>query len=693
MPWGFISEKKKILSKFNPNYLDFLAQPKRQTQSLHSKRTNHVVQMDGFVTHLCDVHRVNEDLPQHRLNRSQSLDHDLSALKNGDQNTSVEQPSNHKLKQINVTEKTEIQTKENELYSTSSDNVDELDTIRESTPPSPSDVIAQSENDGKIEVAPCTSKESDIENDSGCGSSIHEIPCAESSTGAARLSFKSLAGGNSASRNELCVTNTDETLSLSCSSNSFENKTQDDYTECNSYPKALARYENIVKRYSLKRRSQAEEDTFQRLIQLAKDGMSYEALKVFENFECAMENAEMNTKPILSRSGSKVLLASVDSSKELPDSEPSADIEDTTERNLPSGEDGIHVIQSEVNVSSRDNIEGRALMGNTHAQVDSGVLPSSTSILLSENQQRSIDDGDDSIESALSSSEPSKGQLSVDGTDSTRILPSPGLPVFNFTVPSVDVATKASENDTGKNKSAGEFQARKLKRRTKKQVSFETLPAKEVGQHFAHDSSNGIKSLTCDKTSGFIHEFTDIVKLERKKAFLSVESLATGYPLDKGEQNGTESSTRENSSEETQTIQSTFVQRTSAPKMYSLKVPSLETLHLPSQSSSNKYQKRTRSFSATIRRRLSFRSRQSSDDTDVESGSPEREAAKSKHLKVFRSFRVNKRTKSNSTDSQIWDLESNEANGYRPTFDRIFSEKTEEPIFSDVPFTIPEIGD
>lgn len=681
--------KKKILSKFNPKYLDFLAQPKRQTQSLHSKRADHVVQMDGFVTHLCDVHRVNEDLPQHRLNRSQSLDHDLSVLKNGDQNTSVEQPSNHKLKKINVTEKTEIQAKENELYSTSSDNVDvvELDAIRESTSPSPSDVIA-SENDGKIDVAPCTSKESDIENDSGCGSSIHEIPFAESSTGVARLSFKSLADGNCASRNEPCVINNDETLSLSCSSNSFENKA--DLTEWNSYPKTLAGYENIVKRYSLKRRSQAEVDAFQRLIQLAKEGMSDEALKVFENFECAMENAEINTKPILSRSDSEELLASGDSSKELPDSEPSADIEDTTERNLPSGEDGIHVIQSEVNVSLHDNTEGRALMGNTHAQVDSGVLLSSTNILLSENKQRSIDDGDDSIESALSSS---KGrQLSVDGTDSTRTLPSPGFPVFDLTVPSADVATKASENNTGKSKSAGrgagEFQARKLKRRTKKQVSFETLPAaKEV------DSSNGTKSLTCDNTSGFTHEFTDVVKLERKKAFLSVESLATGYPLDKGEPNRTESSTRENSSEETQTMQSTFVQRTSATKMYSLKVPSLETLHLPSQSSPDKYQKRNRSFSATIRRRLSFRSRQSSDDADVESGSPEREVAKSKHLRVFRSFRVNKRTKSNSTDSQIWDLESNEANGYRPTFDRIFSEKTEEPDFSEVPFTIPEIID
>lgn len=611
--------------------------------------------MDGIVTHVCDVHRVNEDLHHHTINRSQTLEHDdLNVLENRE-NASIEQPSNHELKKINVTEKsasTDTEKKGNELYSTSSDNI-RVDAIRGSTSPSPSDVSA-SENDGKMDVAPCTSKESDVENDSGCGSSIHEIPCvAEPLTGIVRLSFKSL-GGNTASRNELSVTNTDKRPSLSCSSNSFENKTLTEVTKCNSYPKA--RYKDIVKRYSLsKRRSQAEEDAFQKLIQLAKEGMSDEALKVFD---CAMENA-VNTKPILSRGGSKELLDSVGSSIELPDSAPSAD-----------GEEGIDVILSEVNLSLHDSTGGCALMGNTHHQGDSGVLLSSTDVLLSEKQQRSINDGDDSINSALSS-ERNKGQSSVDGTDSTRTLPS----VFQLTTTS-DVATKASENNTGRNKSAGEFQARKLKRRTKKQVSFESLPGRGVGQHPAHDSSNGV---TCDKTS---------VKLERKKTFLSVESLDTEYPLDKGEANRIESSTRENGSEETQTMHST-----SATKMYSLKVPSLETLQLSSQSSSEKYQKRTRSFSATIRRRMSFRKSQNSDDADVESGLSERDVAKSKQPKAFRSFRVNKRMKSSSIDSQIFDLESNEANGFRPMFDRIFSEKTEEPAFSDVPFTIPEISD
>ena len=115
-------------------------------------------------------------------------------------------------------------------------------------------------------------------------------------------------------------------------------------------------------------------------------------------------------------------------------------------------------------------------------------------------------------------------------------------------------------------------------------------------------------------------------------------------------------------------------------KMLGLKVPSLETLHLPSQTSDQT--NRARSFSATIRRKLSFRER--SDDMDK---------MNNKKLKVFRSFRVNrkKKTKAEETSQSTGCL--SDPKQYLSAIDKIFHENTGSAIFSDVPFTIPEISE
>ena len=123
------------------------------------------------------------------------------------------------------------------------------------------------------------------------------------------------------------------------------------------------------------------------------------------------------------------------------------------------------------------------------------------------------------------------------------------------------------------------------------------------------------------------------------------------------------------------------------------KVPSLETLHLPSHVQATEQNNRTRSFSATIRRKLSFRERISSDDVDVQKQGP---VANNKKLKVFRSFRVNRKKKPKAFKAE----ETSQSTGclsdpkqYLSTIDKIFHENTGSAIFSDVPFTIPEISE
>lgn len=126
--------------------------------------------------------------------------------------------------------------------------------------------------------------------------------------------------------------------------------------------------------------------------------------------------------------------------------------------------------------------------------------------------------------------------------------------------------------------------------------------------------------------------------------------------------------------------------------MFGLKVPSLETLHLPSHVQTSDQTNRTRSFSATIRRKLSFRERVSSDDIDVETHGH----MTNKKRKVFRSFRVNRKKKTKASKAE----ETSQSTGclsdpkqYLSTIDKIFHENTGSAIFSDVPFTIPEISE
>ena len=126
---------------------------------------------------------------------------------------------------------------------------------------------------------------------------------------------------------------------------------------------------------------------------------------------------------------------------------------------------------------------------------------------------------------------------------------------------------------------------------------------------------------------------------------------------------------------------------------YGLKVPSLETLSLPSHVQATDQGGRIRSFSATIRRKLSFRERTSTDDPDVD-GQVE---PKNKKLKGFRSFRMNRKKKPKALKSEEISQSTGclpDSKNYLSTIDKlIFHENTESAIFSDVPFTIPEISE
>ena len=124
--------------------------------------------------------------------------------------------------------------------------------------------------------------------------------------------------------------------------------------------------------------------------------------------------------------------------------------------------------------------------------------------------------------------------------------------------------------------------------------------------------------------------------------------------------------------------------------VYGLKVPSLETLNLPSHGKTTEHGGRIRSFSATIRRKLSFRERVSSDDSDIEKQDP---VTKNKKILGFRSFRVNRKKKTKAFKSEEFSYSTgclSDSKKYLSTTDKIFQENTGSAIFTDLPFTIPE---
>jgi hypothetical protein len=127
--------------------------------------------------------------------------------------------------------------------------------------------------------------------------------------------------------------------------------------------------------------------------------------------------------------------------------------------------------------------------------------------------------------------------------------------------------------------------------------------------------------------------------------------------------------------------------------MYGLKVTSLETLNLPSHGQAPDHTGRMRSFSAVVRRKLSFRERSNSMDEMDNDGQTE---AKNKKLKGFRSFRLNRKKKTKALKSEEGSQSTgglSDSKKYLSTIDKIFHENTGSAIFSDVPFTIPEISE
>lgn len=123
---------------------------------------------------------------------------------------------------------------------------------------------------------------------------------------------------------------------------------------------------------------------------------------------------------------------------------------------------------------------------------------------------------------------------------------------------------------------------------------------------------------------------------------------------------------------------------------YGLTAPSVEPLKFLHAGQTIEQNGRMRSFSATIRRKLSFRDRSDPDDMDTEKH--HQMEKKIKKLKGFRSFRKKK------VKAALRNVEISHSTGHLPeskkylsTVDKIFHENTENGMFSDVPFTIPEI--
>ena len=637
--------------------------------------------MDGFVTHSCDVHEVNENAhcTKNELNQRKG---DFSALKNG---LTLKLTNDCGVGEMNigkiaatVKETKGNHEKQNESYNTSSKNSFERANVENTGTPL-GDERASGHNGHADEAKNNdgngfnTSKESDVENDSGCDSSFHEIAGSESLAPGLRLSLKSLGVHEKENTAEKDWSeNQDNRLSLTFSTFPSQNELSNNSIKNNASTESTYYNEKQYNPYEqhsqaqLFKKPEAEEGSFESLIQLAKEGMSDKAREVCEHDE----NKEIHSKG--GTLSSNVYVKTVDSVSANHESIVGKTSGNTDrEVKKPTDQHDIHDIRTHTNTSS-DNTQSKqmACTTNTH-QADSGVRLSSTYCILT------IDDEANDVSLCGLKT----GQSSIDG-NSTKFADCVG------SISSVG-ANRNSDTSGNRNKTeghSGEFHSRKQKR-----VSFEA-PHATNGRH-AVACSNETNTLNCAETSDSFQETSGATTAKTKQTFLPIDGLTLpNKQYSQGDIKTKNDAAKENVENGWKATR-TRLGSTAKTNVCSLKTPSSETFDASSQTSSDQG-KRIRSFSATIRRKFSFRSRRSSDDMDVVgSHSADRNVAKNKKVKPFGSLRVNKKGKATSNDSRIWGLDSAEAKGYRPTFDEIFSEDTRSAVFSDVPFTIPEIND
>ena len=535
-----------------------------------------------------------------------------------------------------------------------------------------------------------SSKESDV--DSGCGSSCHEIYTAETHTTHAQLNVSSLAYCHAQKMNAL-VTNrsTDKVPGHLVESKVLEATATVSHRTTTDFDQGVVEASGSNESDFPK-----SGDSFDELIQLAKDGMSTLARKRVDN--CGKKNR----------------------------------ISDCFQASITAVDDNAGRTQDKSTCTDDESIHARAasLQGLDVRKVDSGVKYISSASLCSDDTSSMAKILDHGTEE--SKSDPSVSKLSHHATTESH---------SDKIEQGTTLHCNIQENQPDPHTLVGKTLHGTSSENIKDKSMDKTLHSANNENQYGDTSRTAIDNLH-DKASSpgtcAVQMPTIVLESDNESAKTSETTGLEGLCL-QDKQNSLEhkeykdsqtdeiSQTCNNNEDLPSSTVATFqkhhhqalriqesllnnshiVEKTCRPKSMVLpsaseqnntdtmfsKVPSLETLHLPSHVQATEQNNRVRSFSATIRRKLSFRERVSSDDMDVEK---QGSVANNKKPKMFRSFRVNRKKKPKAFKAE----ETSQSTGclsdpkqYLSTIDKIFHENTGSAIFSDVPFTIPETSE
>ena len=639
----------------SPTLLSSLAHTRQQTYHQDA-----VTQTDGFKTHLCEVHRVTHDITEDCSNHDlHHLDDELDTIcENEVQTCQVEAENEVQTCQVEAT--TEISNNESESTETSP-------TLVGGQPNAP-DRKTSDEKYLQGKEGKSFSKESDV--DSGCGSSCHELYATEPQITHAQLNVSSLvychAQKTEANEKDKFLDKVSgtphESKELEKSGSSLTGK-----IPCETKTQRVSK-----EQWSEFQKSEAAGDSFEELIKLAKDGMSTLARKRVD------DGGKRNTISDCFQAARPV-----DNICKTRDASTNTDEALSNEKSL------------DLRTESQLCIDAR--------KVDSGVKSASSASFCLDG----INNIGEILQSEENQSDPPTGKTLLSATTE------------NHMQQSIDKishwATTGNQSDMPTGKIAHNTTTDKQldKSTSSAATCLVEIPIIAVDNSLETASEN--PELPCSTEDSLCHDMQLVNKDQCKQPQSSQEDMnKTCCNNGETSHSSQKAVTFDKPHHMPLRIQESLLnngqipEKSNRPKslvlpsasennktgkaVYGLKVPSLETLNLPSQTAD--HTGRIRSFSATIRRKLSFRERSSPDDTDIEKqGEVE---PKSKKLKGFRSFRVNRKKKTKALKSEEISHSTgclSDSKNYSSTIDKIFHENTGSALFSDVPFTIPEISE
>ena len=604
-----------------------------------------ISQTAGINSHKCEVHQVTYDITEDCSN------HNLHHLEEEEE---LENKCKNETCQVKVIN--EISSKEN--GSTETEH-----TIVQKQSDTPSRKTSEEKYIKGKEDGKSFSKESDV--DSGCGSSCHEITTEPPITHA-QLDVSSLVF----QAQKMEATEKDRFLGKVCGkvrdSKELENTETSLTNKVLQKTKTEIALRNPNEEWSEFQKSQVANDSFEELIKQAKDGMSTLARrrvgtnenrnKISDYFQATPvdnpstthdtstntdakkdENLDLNTESQLSLDARKV-----DSGVKFASSTSSC-LNDTDNTNKPK------ILHYTDTPNLSDTSTDKTLDGTT------------TEIQTEKSMEQPL-------HCAITENHPA---VAVNEVSHTTADNQPDKLASSTTV--VEIPTLTLESELGSVKYLSEKTTGK---------NQEISCADEDSYH----NDTPINNDQCEQ--GNFHAETDKSKNGNTMNIKQSHQVRIRESLLNNSQTIIEKSARPKS----MVLPSTNGNNEADKAMYGLKVTSLEALNLPSQGQPPEHAGRIRSFSATIRRKLSFREKGKSDEMDID----EKIDPNNKKLKGFRSFRMNrkKKTKALRSDEASQSIGSlSDSNKYVSTIDKIFHENTGSAMFSDVPFTIPEISE